>query len=315
MTKRRTLTADVINPVLRILISADNGADFVITKHILGQISQDFDINWAESYEAALAALATRHFDVCILDYRLGSHSAIDVLEFARGRAEQTAFIVFTALSEGRDDNSSPQEVSSKIQNQNRLNVALLERSIRHAIHRKAFEIEQAKYLNERELLLREIEHRVKNNIMMLIHEKLYHSTQALNHIDFAEYAGELFKLLFKAHGFNSEDFTVVIKMQCQLLELSLAVPCSLILNELISNSLTHAFSQNQKEKSFHVSMRKYGSKLHLFVKDNGQAAIYDLRESTGFGLRLTRLLADQIAAQVRYVHAKGFGVHFRFSE
>lgn len=340
-------TVTPMNLAMKILISEDKEADFIFTQYILTQISAAFEIVWAKSYHETIAAIESNTFDVCILDYRLGTHTALDVLYFTRNIDIKTAFIVFTALNDQGIDNTSMQQGASDYLYKDKLNGEVLERSIRYAVHRKTFEVQQAKYLVERELLLKEIEHRVKNNLeiisgllswegnesktpetkavfrnaqgrihtMMLIHEKLYQSPSSLDQIDFEEYINDLIKLLLESHGYDYRDVTIEIDMPHAFLELSQAVPCSLILNELISNSLTHAFPKRQLNKSFRLKLRKYGTKLHLFMKDNGEATIADLRNSNGFGLHLVKLLAEQIGAKVRYSCHKGFGMHFRFPD
>src|SRR5688572_5484061 len=99
-----------MNEKMKILISEDKEADFTFTRHILLQISRGFEVVWAESYHATIAALESNDFDVCILDYRLGTHTALDVLYYARNTQVRTAVIVFTALTDHDIDNAALQQ-------------------------------------------------------------------------------------------------------------------------------------------------------------------------------------------------------------
>lgn len=336
-----------MNPKMKILVSEDNEADFAFARHILLQISGEFEIDWADSYHSTITALDAKHYDICILDYRLGTYTALDVLYYVRNTPSKAAFIVFTALTDRDIDKHALEQGASDYLNKSRLNIETLEQSIRYATHRKAYEVHQAKYMRERELLLKEIEHRVKNNLeiisgllswegseakdpetkavfqnaqnrihtMVLIHEKLYQSSETLDQIDFQEYAEDLFRLLLAAYGFDSRDITVKMDMPYHLLDLSKAVPCSLILNELISNSLVHAFAYAQRNKTFCLRMRKYGNMLHLSLEDNGDGGVNTTKKQSGFGLHLVNLLANQIGAKIRICFKNGRHVHLRFAE
>lgn len=127
--------------------------------------------------------------------------------------------------------------------------------------------------LNEKEVLLKEIHHRVKNNLqvissllnlqskyigdeevlsifresqnrvksMSLVHEELYRSKD-LARIDFAEYVRSLVNNLFRSYGTNSCDIIPKIDVVNVFLDVNTAIPCGLIINELVSNSLKYAF-------------------------------------------------------------------------
>ncbi|MEW5901035.1 MAG: sensor histidine kinase [Acidobacteriota bacterium] len=154
--------------------------------------------------------------------------------------------------------------------------------------------------LQEKEVLLREIHHRVKNNIQIivsllrlqansykdkglrealkdsqsrirsisLIHEKLYQSSD-LAAIDFGDYIRLLAGQLFHLFGTDPSAVRLEVKASGVRLETKKAVPCGLILNELITNALKYAFPQGRKGV-IRVEMRAKGGHYSLSVSDNG---------------------------------------------
>lgn len=329
----------------KILISEDKEPDYVFTRNILQKIPGNFEISWAANFSDAMRGLQTNEFDVCLLDYRLGVNTATDVLKNLRVSPVRTAFIVFTGMSDCGIDNDVLRHGASDYLSKDDLNAELLERSIRYALHRKKYEQQAADHLREKELLLKEIEHRVKNNLqivsgllnwqgretknkdakivfqeaqnriatMALIHEKLYQTTDTLAAIDFQEYARDLLRLLIEAYSLEKTAIAAEVEMDHKFLDLSQAVPCGLIISELISNALQHAFTRDKKNKTVKVGLRKYANTLHLYVRDNGKGMKRHSRRKGSFGLKLIALLVKQLAGSIRFISEQGSSVHIRF--
>ena len=197
--------------------------------------------------------------------------------------------------------------------------------------------------LLEKESLLKEIHHRVKNNLqvissilnmqsrsmatpemlsviqegqsrvkaMALIHQKLY-QTEKLSEIDFQEYAEELTEhvsSIFQAPGTNG----IVRRITSSdiKLDIDLAIPLGLILNELISNAYKYAF-EGKTDGEIVVELRKIGEdQLQLEVGDNGKGlpADFNLEKAKSLGLKLVNILTRQLNGQLS-VHSRG-GAHF----
>jgi len=178
-----------------------------------------------------------------------------------------------------------------------------------------------------KEALLREVHHRVKNNLavicslfylqstrtkdqktfhifrdmenrvhsMALVHESLYDS-ENLARIDFAEYAQTLAQDIFSSHGSPNVDVRLKSELESVIMGADLAVPCGLILHELISNALKHGFPNGSGE--IKVTLRSEpDDKRTLCVEDNGVGIAGDLEGNTDktLGLRLVRSLTQQI--------------------
>jgi len=330
----------------KILISEDQEPDYIFTRNILQKIPGDFEISWAADFNEAMRNLRSNEYDVCLLDYRLGINTALDVLQSVRVSPLRTAFIVFTGMSDCGLDNDVLRHGASDYLSKDDLSAELLERSIRYALHRKEFEEQAAKHMREKELLLKEIEHRVKNNLqivsgllswqgretkspgaklvfqeaqnrittMALIHEKLYQTAGTFDAIDFREYVRDLLQLLVSAYALKKPDVRIAVDMPHRYLNISQAVPCGLIISELASNSLRHAFDEEKTDKKVKVGLRRYGSRLHLFVGDNGRGIVGRSRKGS-FGLKLIDLLVKQLNGRIRFINKHGSTVHIRFPE
>jgi two-component sensor histidine kinase len=166
----------------------------------------------------------------------------------------------------------------------------------------------QAEELNDVDMraVLQEITHRVRS--MALVHEKLYQSAD-LARIEFDKYAQSLLNYLWHAHGRASSDVRLSLDLEPVSLSVNEAVPCGLILNELVCNILKHAFDGREDGKMA-VSLQnglKEGQ-VRLCVRDNGAGfpVGFDWRQARTLGLRLVRMLAGQLRAEVEFSSKSG---------
>ena len=188
--------------------------------------------------------------------------------------------------------------------------------------------------LAEKELLTKEIHHRVKNNLqiisslislqadsladaqlqgvlgdvrdrvktMALVHEKLY-QTEDLALLDFAEYASSLLNYLWSAHGAATGKVRLNMSFAPLILPIEMAVHCGLILNELGSNAIKHAFPGGSGgEVAVTLEHDPATGAVCLRVRDNGIGLPEDLdwRQSSSLGLRLVQMLARQMRGTVQ---------------
>jgi PAS domain S-box-containing protein len=193
---------------------------------------------------------------------------------------------------------------------------------------RKAAEEQVRASLQEKEVLLKEIHHRVKNNLqiissllnlqsnrvtdartlqalgdsqsrvrsMALIHEKLYQS-QTLAEIDFGEYVRSLVSDLFRSYRRNFTTIQLEVQTDEVSLELDLAVSCGLILNELMTNALKYAFPDDRNGKIC-IALRTTPERmLTLRVADDGVGLPedLDLSKTKSLGLQLVNNLVSQL--------------------
>ncbi|MDO9549915.1 MAG: PAS domain S-box protein [Methanoregula sp.] len=208
-----------------------------------------------------------------------------------------------------------------------------------HDITRQKHDEEAIKAsLEEKVILLREVHHRVKNNLqiiislvnlqmrqtedpevkqimsetqnrvraMSLVHEKLYRS-ESLSRIDFADYTRFLATQLFSFYGVDTRRVGLDFAMGKIMMDINTAVPIGLLMNELISNALKHAFPQG-REGTIKISGGEKGDLITLSVQDNGvgMPADLDWKNTTSLGMRLVTSLSDQVDGTVTLDREKG---------
>ncbi|MEW5815085.1 MAG: histidine kinase dimerization/phosphoacceptor domain -containing protein [Spirochaetota bacterium] len=199
--------------------------------------------------------------------------------------------------------------------------------------------------LHEKEILLKEIHHRVKNNMqvilsllnlqageirdakdmelikmsqnrvysMSLVHEMLYKS-EDLSRINMEAYITDLAGFLLSAFGKKKDDIIIEIKSKDIIVSIDIAIPCGLIINEAISNSLKYAFTEKQKGVITIELSRGNGTTI-LKIADNGsgirERPDFPLRPS--FGLELMSALVEQLNGTLSIERNGGTTVCIKF--
>ena len=256
-----------------------------------------------------------------------------------------------TTIYEGRllTKNNEPIWISTTLtpiyNGENKLkNVVLIHSDI---TYRKQMEESIKDSLGEKQKLLREIHHRVKNNLQIiisllnlqssyitdnealkalkegqdrvkslaLIHEKIYQSDE-LNDIEFKEYIKKLLEHLYFSYNINKEDIEINIKADDVLLDIDTAVPCGLIINELVTNSLKYAFEGRDKGV-INISLQEVDSNCYkLCVNDNGvgMPENFDVYKSETLGMQLLTALVDQLDGKIELINTNGvnFTIYFK---
>jgi PAS domain S-box-containing protein len=218
---------------------------------------------------------------------------------------------------------------------------------VRDITARKQAEEDLRASLHEKEILLKEIHHRVKNNMqvissllslqsrhltdkaaiemfresqqrirsMALVHEKLYQSKD-LSRIDFSKYIESLIMFLFHSYRVNSDLVRMKTEVRDILLDINSAIPCGLIINELVMNALKHAFPGGRKGEII-ISLQPSGDgRFILSVSDNGVGfpAGLDFHKTETLGMQLVTMLVDQLDGTISLEREPGtrFEVVFR---
>ncbi len=214
---------------------------------------------------------------------------------------------------------------------------------------RKRIEAEIRASLHEKEVLLKEIHHRVKNNLQVIasmlslqaayladtqtqrvlkdsqnrvaamaaIHEKLYQSKN-LARIDFGKYIRDLMAQLLSSYMRNGQDIQLTVDADEIWLGVNTAVPCGLIVNELVSNALKHAFPHKQPTSQITVRFHRVAAdQICLCVADNGVGIPPHITplQTNSLGLQLVNTLAKQIGGNLEIENGQDtvFRVTFPF--
>ena len=249
----------------------------------------------------------------------------------------------FESIQLARDGSKIPVEINSHIFiHRGQRMVLSIARDI---TRRKENEAKLRKSLEEKELLLKEIHHRVKNNLnvissllslqskyikdkaalevfresqrrarsMALIHKMLYQSVD-LKCINFGEYIQTLTEELFRTYA-TGDNIKLNMEVGDILLDINTAVPLGLIVNELVSNSLKHAFPDDL-EGEITVEFNK-NNQYYFSVADTGVGfpADFDYRKANSLGMRLVNTLVDQIEGTIELHQKNGTCFKIKFSE
>ena len=150
--------------------------------------------------------------------------------------------------------------------------------------------------------IFKESQDRIKS--MALIHEQLYQSKD-LAHINFSDYINNMMVYLFHSYSLN-KNINLNLDLDAIKLEIETAIPCGLIVNELISNSLKHAFKGRESGK-VSIQFKNTTDGLMLKVSDDGvgfpDSKMYN---TNSLGLKLVNMLVDQIDGQLEITHKSG---------
>ncbi len=215
-------------------------------------------------------------------------------------------------------------------------------------VHRKRAEAQIKAQLQEKDVLLKEVHHRVKNNMqvissllnlqsrrvkdsavlemfkesqrrirsMALIHERLYQSTD-LSRIEFSQYLRNLAIHLF--HSYQADSTRIQLKIDAELvfLNINTAIPCGLIVNELVSNALKHGFPDGRKGQLEIDLHRVAGDGYMLQVRDDGVGIPegLDLRKTESLGMQIISTLVEQIEGRLELDRREGTTFRLGFKE
>lgn len=201
--------------------------------------------------------------------------------------------------------------------------------------------------LEEKELLIKEIHHRVKNNLQLIssllnlqipylnnenpvelfiesqnrvrsiamVHDKLYQS-KSLDRIDFADYITNIVYNLFQAYNVDQRRIKLELKLDKLDLNIETCIPCGLIITELLTNSIKHAF-QDDLEGKIEMILSCNAKIITLRIRDNGVGIPQDikLQNPPSFGFKLVNLLVNQVHGNIELRNEKETEFIINFEE
>lgn len=329
---------------LRVLLIEDSEDDAILLLRELRRGGYQLTFERVDTPATMLSALGRKKWDLIVCDYSMPQFSAPAALKLLQESGLDLPFIIVSATI-GEDIAVAAMKAGAHDYiikgNLVRL-VPAIERELREAevrLARRQAEEQIKTSLQEKEVLLKEIHHRVKNNLqiissllnlqaeylkdnqaleifkksqnrielMALIHEKLYQS-EDMAKINFAEYVRDLVTNLFSAYAINSDAIMLKLNIQDIFLDIDAAIPCGLIINELVVNSLKHAFPLGTIGE-IGVDICSFDcNKIVVTVSDNGVGFIkeVDFKNTESLGLQLVNALTNQLQGNIKLDSSNG---------
>jgi PAS domain S-box-containing protein len=213
---------------------------------------------------------------------------------------------------------------------------------------RKEYEAQLEDSIKEKEVLLKEVHHRVKNNMqvissilnlqssyisdetalailresqdriksMSFVHESLYQS-KTLSEVNFSEYIQNISRNLFHSYSRPAGGIALRFDLEEVFLNLDTSIPCGLIINELVSNSLKYAFQGREKGVVVISFSKLADGKLKLIVADDGIGLPegFDIENAESLGLQLVTTLVTQISGKMEIDRTNGTCFNIVFKE
>lgn len=332
----------------RILLVEDEDAHAELMQRAFAPHSDEYHLTVARTLDEAKDYLVQTIPDLIISDLLLPDGRGTELLADVNGE-KKFPFIVITshgneaAVVEAMKAGALDYVVKSEATLADMPHIAQgALRQWDHIIQKQQAEEKIRASLEEKEMLLKEIHHRVKNNLqvissllrlqerqihdeealqffkdsqnrvlsMALVHEKLYQS-EDLSHINLGEYVKSLGRTLFRGHLSQPDKIKLFVDIEGIYLGIDYAVPCGLVINELLTNSIRHAFPESFKgEPTIQILLKnKTENEAELIFQDNGiglpDTFSFDTVESLGLHL-IHILVRDQLQGEVRCNQCQG---------
>lgn len=361
----------------RILMIEDNHGDVRIIQEMLRDVKGfKFDFKHAESLEKGLEYLKNDEFDVLLLDLNLPDSFGIETFFEAQKSTPNLPIVIFSGAADEKIAIEAVHEGAQDYLMKGEVDGRLLARSIFYAIERKQSEEELKKHrdhleelvekrtlglkkankqllreinerkqaeeeirasLEEKKILLDEIQERIQNSLQIiikiidgeyyqnegksyqdfnqeiknrakaveLINEMLYQS-EDFAMIDFASYIRNLTGYLFDFYSVNPQLIKLKMDIEGIPLDIDVAIPCGLIVNELVTNSIKHAFGDNAGKIC--IKLHSGNKNTILTVADNGIGLPenFEVKNADTSGFRLVNKLVNQLHGRIELKRING---------
>jgi two-component sensor histidine kinase len=322
---------------MRLLIVDDSAGDRTLCR-VLMEEARDPSLDFLETGDGASGLEACRKLspDCVLIDYKLPDMTGLEFLEKLPGESQNDRFaiVMLTGKGSGEVAAAALKAGAHEYIMKDHLTAEALRLTIEKATTRrdlirslKAERDRLAGLLSEKEVLLKEVHHRVKNNLaviasllslqasksgnegvasalrasqhrvesMALIHEQLY-ATDDLGKVDLAKHATMLAANLFLTYGIDPARITFQVSMQPLQLGLDQAIPVGLILGELVANALKHAFPDG-RSGAITIGGARSNGRIELTVTDDGIGIPGgdDFERRKSLGMQIIKTLTRQL--------------------
>jgi len=337
---------------MKVVIVDDSALDRKLCRTLLEEVhGPRLEYLEAESGVAGLEICRVSHPDCVLVDYRLPNMSGLEFLARLVAEEPGAAVVMLTGLDSGEVAAEALKAGAHDFLLKDHITGETLHLAIQKAIQKLnltrtlAAERERlATSLAEKEVLLQEVHHRVKNNLqviasllqlqanatadetltlalresqhrvesMALVHEQLY-ETEGLREVDLAKHASLLAANLFQSYGIDPARITCRMAVEPLVMGFDRAIPRGLILNEFISNRLRHGFPEG-RSGSVQITGGRRDGQVTLEVRDNGVGIPEGVegRKTKSLGLQIVNILTRQLKGTFEFEH--DCGARFRLS-
>jgi len=288
-----------------------------------------FDIDW---WQKNLHPDSKILREIALADYLAGRKKYYELEYQLRGKYDRWIWVIVRGICVARDDEGNPLKILG---------------TLRDISRRKNMEVQLQASLKEKETLLHEIHHRVKNNMAVIIsllklqadktednhikealkegqlrvyamsavHETLHGSTN-LSEIALKAFLSKIARVVFQTYSITQDNVELQVDMEDIQLSINQASPLGLVMNELISNSLKYAFPGERRGK-ITVGLTLQDTKLELTIADDGVGIPdgFDWKNSNSLGMQLVRtLIENQLDGAIDMDHQNGTKFTIRFN-
>ena len=339
---------------MTILLIEDNPADVEMIRELLSDRKGSFfDIVCADRLSAAKPYFAAGGIDIILLDLGLPDSQGLDTLRRVRDHAGEVPIVVLTMLDNEETGLTALKEGAQDYLVKAQMNGPLIARSLRYATERGRIEKELkknrdslAELVAEKETLLREIHHRVKNNLQLIsglldmtrmsssdestnsiltdimlkiqtmaqIHTRLYESKQ-MGKINITDQCRDQITALSNIFSHKGHEISCTINPEEIFLPVDQALPCALVVNEILSNAYKHAFKGRKKGK-IEISVVQENGRIRMTICDNGVGLPdnFDICRSNSLGITLIRTIVQhQLKGSLMFKSRHGTKISIEF--
>jgi len=327
----------MISELLHILQIEDNPGDAFLVEEMLNESCIEFKLKCAERLSAGIELSKSGSFDVILLDLGLPDSKGLDSIRKLSQIENKAPVIVLTGLS---DETTGLQAVKEGAQDylvKGQIDKNLLVRTIQYAIERKKAEEKIQSLLKEKELLLKEVHHRIKNNMaivsgmlmmqaysmkdksaisalndaqsrihtMSSLYDKLYRSDN-FSDISLKDYLGKLIDEIFLSLP-DSSRISVEKHIDDFIISGRISFSLGIIINEILTNIMKYAFKGRDKGTVI-ISASNNDHMAMIVLQDDGVGIPenVNIMESTGFGMKLLGMMTEQIKGNINIERGNG---------
>jgi two-component sensor histidine kinase/CheY-like chemotaxis protein len=339
---------------MTILLIEDNPADVEMIRELLSDRKGSFfDIVCADRLSAAKPYFAAGGIDIILLDLGLPDSQGLDTLRRVRDHGREVPIVVLTMLDNEETGLNALKEGAQDYLVKGQMNGPLIVRSLRYAIERGRIEKELKKnrdsleeLVAEKETLLREIHHRVKNNLQLIsglldmtrmsssdestnsiltdimlkiqtmaqIHTRLYESKQ-IGKINITDQIRDQVTALSNIFSHEGHEISCRINPERVFLPVDQALPCALVINEILSNTYKHAF-KGRNNGTIEISALQENNRIKITIRDNGVGLPdnFDIGRSSSLGITLIRTIVQhQLKGALMFKSKNGTEISMEF--